>query len=82
MTRGRENAHDSGDTAAMPSPLAILAALLDRLGRDEAAATIAGFAFSPLSGTAFLPKSRPRSRTFVMFSATTPTNRSPARARR
>ncbi len=33
-------------------PLAVLTALFDRLGRDEAAATIAGFAFSPLTATA------------------------------
>jgi hypothetical protein len=33
----------------MRSPLAIVAALLDRLGRYEAAAVIAGFALSPLS---------------------------------
>jgi hypothetical protein len=31
MLRGRENAHDSGDTAAVPSPLAILAASLSGL---------------------------------------------------
>jgi hypothetical protein len=30
-------------------PLAFLAAFLDRLGRDEPAATIAGYAFSPLT---------------------------------
>jgi hypothetical protein len=35
------------------NPLAILAALLDRLGRHEAAATIAGFALSPLTALAF-----------------------------
>ena len=38
------------------TPLAVLAAFLDRLGRYEAAATIAGFAFSPL--TAALPEFR------------------------
>ena len=36
----------------MRSSLAILAALFDRLGRYEPAATIAGFAFSPLSAAA------------------------------
>ena len=30
-------------------PLAILAALFDRLGRHESAATVAGFAFTPLT---------------------------------
>ena len=36
----------------MRSPLAILAALFDRLGRYESAATIAGFALSPLTAAA------------------------------
>jgi hypothetical protein len=39
--------------AVMCSPLAVLASFLDRLGCYEAAATIAGFAFSPLTTTAF-----------------------------
>jgi hypothetical protein len=50
-------------------PLAILAAVFDRLGRYEPAATIAGFAISPLT-------------TYVMSSATTATNHLPAGARR
>jgi hypothetical protein len=37
----------------MRNPLAILAASFDRLGRYEPAATIAGFARSPLSTAAF-----------------------------
>ena len=45
--------HDSGDTTAIRLPLASLAALFDRLGRYEPAATIAGFALSPLSASAF-----------------------------
>jgi predicted ATPase/DNA-binding CsgD family transcriptional regulator len=45
--------HDSGDTTAIRGPLAILAVLFDRLGRYEPAATIAGFALSPLSASAF-----------------------------
>jgi hypothetical protein len=36
----------------MRGPLAVLASLLDRLGRYEPGATIAGFAFSPGSGLA------------------------------
>ena len=36
----------------MRGPLAVLAALLDRLGRYESAATIAGFAVSPFTATA------------------------------
>ena len=43
------NFHDSGNTANMRVALAILAAFLDRLGRYESAATIAGFAFNPLT---------------------------------
>jgi len=43
------NYHDSGNTANLRSPLAVLAALFDRLARYEPGATIAGFAFSPLS---------------------------------
>jgi predicted ATPase len=49
------NYHDSGNTTAIRSPLDILAAFLDRLGRYEPAATIAGFAFSPLTA-AWIPK--------------------------
>jgi hypothetical protein len=37
----------------MRNPLAILASLFDRLGRYEAAATIAGFAVNPLTALAF-----------------------------
>jgi hypothetical protein len=47
------NNHDAGNTAMIRSPLALLAALFDRLGRYESAATIAGFASNPLSGAAF-----------------------------
>ena len=36
----------------MRSPLAVLAALFDRLGRYEPAATIAGFALNPFSASA------------------------------
>ena len=45
--------HDSGNVALIRPALAILAAFLDRLGRCEPAATIAGFAFNPLSATTF-----------------------------
>ena len=41
--------HNSGNTSAIRVPLAVLAALFDRLGRYEPAATIAGFALSPFS---------------------------------
>ena len=45
------NHHDSGNITMIRTPLAVLAAFLDRLGRYEAAATIAGFAFSPLTAS-------------------------------
>jgi tetratricopeptide (TPR) repeat protein len=45
--------HNAGDTTSIRVPLAILAALFDRLGHYEPAATIAGFALSPLSSAAF-----------------------------
>jgi predicted ATPase len=45
--------HDSGNTGLMSVPLAVLAALLERLGRYEPAATIAGFAASPLTAVVY-----------------------------
>jgi hypothetical protein len=45
------NHHDSGNITMIRTPLAVLAAFLDRLGRSEAAATIVGFAFSPLTAS-------------------------------
>ncbi|OBH57009.1 cyclase [Mycobacterium sp. E2479] len=45
--------HDSGSTGLLGQPLTALAVFLDRLGRYEPAATIAGFAASPLSATAY-----------------------------
>ncbi len=47
------NFHDSGNTAVICAPLASLAAFLDRLGHHESAATIAGFALSPLTAVTF-----------------------------
>ena len=47
------NFHDAGNTTMIRFPLAVLAAFLDRLGRDEPAAIIAGFAFSPLTSAAY-----------------------------
>ena len=49
------NYHDSGDTTTIRVPLAILAAFLDRIGCHEPAATIAGFAFDPLTA-AWVPE--------------------------
>jgi predicted ATPase/class 3 adenylate cyclase len=43
------NYHDSGNSEIMRVPLAVLAAFLGRLGRDEPAATMAGHAFGPLT---------------------------------
>ena len=47
------NHHDSGNIAMLHTPLAVLAVVLDRLGRHEPAATIAGFALSPLTAVGF-----------------------------
>ena len=52
VTVAIRNYHDAGDTIYMRSPLAVLAAFFDRLGRYESAATIAGFALSPLTTAA------------------------------
>ena len=46
------NYHDAGNTTTICIELAILAALFDRLGRHEPAATIAGFAISPFTAAA------------------------------
>jgi predicted ATPase len=47
------NCYNAGDTTAIRWPLAVLAILFDRLARYEPAATVAGFALSPLSSAAF-----------------------------
>jgi predicted ATPase len=49
LTLAIRNYHNAGDTTTIRVPLAILAVLFDRLGRCEPAATIAGFALSPLA---------------------------------
>jgi predicted ATPase len=49
VTLAIRNYHESGNTTHMRPPLAVLAAHFDRLGRYESAATIAGFALSPLT---------------------------------
>jgi hypothetical protein len=51
LTLAIRNYHNAGDTTTIRIPLAILAALFDRLGRYEPAATIAGFALSPMAAT-------------------------------
>ncbi|HZQ86960.1 MAG TPA: hypothetical protein VFA83_19090 [Acidimicrobiales bacterium] len=45
--------HDSGETTSLRSPLAVLAGLLDTLGHHHEAATIVGFALSPLTEMAY-----------------------------
>src|SRR6201999_538609 len=47
------NHYESGNTTLISTPLAVLAAFFDRLGRREAAATIAGFTFRPVTATSF-----------------------------
>jgi predicted ATPase len=49
LTLAIRNYHNAGDTTTTRVPLAVLAALFDRLGRHEPAATIAGFALSPIA---------------------------------
>jgi hypothetical protein len=49
LTLAIRNYHNAGDTTAIRVPLASLAVLFDRLGRHEPAATIAGFALSPIA---------------------------------
>jgi predicted ATPase/class 3 adenylate cyclase len=51
LTLAIRNYHNAGDTTTLRVPLAILAVLFDRLGRYEPAATIAGFALSPMAAT-------------------------------
>jgi predicted ATPase len=52
LTLAIRDYHNSGDTL-IRVPLALLAVLFDRLGRYEPAATIAGFALSPLTAAGF-----------------------------
>jgi tetratricopeptide (TPR) repeat protein len=53
LTVAIRNFHNAGDTTTLRVPLGVLAALFARLGRYEPAATIAGFALSPLVAAAF-----------------------------
>ena len=54
----------------MHAPLAMLAAVFDRLGRFEPAAAVAGFALSPMTAARILSSPR-RLPTFARCSATT-----------
>jgi hypothetical protein len=49
LTLAIRNFHNVGDTTVIRLPLSSLAVLFDRLGRYEPAATIAGFALSPIA---------------------------------
>jgi hypothetical protein len=53
LTVAIRNFYDSGSFSIMASPLAVLAAFFDRLGHHQPAATISGFASTPLTRTAF-----------------------------
>ncbi|MGA9677230.1 MAG: hypothetical protein WBR28_18965 [Mycobacterium sp.] len=55
LTLAIRNYRDSGNTTVIRIPLAVLAALLDRLGLKEPAATIAGFVFGTLT-TSWIPE--------------------------
>ncbi len=52
LTLAIRNYHNAGDPTTIRIPLAVLAVLFDRLGRFEPAATIAGFALSPIAAAA------------------------------
>jgi hypothetical protein len=49
LTLAIRNFHNVGDTTVIRLPLSALTVLFDRLGRYEPAATIAGFALSPIA---------------------------------
>jgi predicted ATPase len=49
LSHAIHNYHDSGSFGVMRVPLAALAALLNKLGREAPCATIAGFAFSSIT---------------------------------
>jgi predicted ATPase len=53
LTLAIRNFYDFGNVGLIRSALATLTVFLDRLGRLEPAATTAGFAFSPLTASAF-----------------------------
>jgi predicted ATPase len=53
LTLAIRNYHNAGDTTTIRVPLAILAALFDRLGHYESAAAIAGFALHPIAAAVF-----------------------------
>jgi hypothetical protein len=52
LTLAIRNYHDAGNTTGLRSVLAVLVALLNRLGRHQSAGTMARFALSPLTAVA------------------------------
>ena len=64
----------------MHNPLAILADVFDRLGRHEQAATVSGFAASPMARAGY-PQLEATVTHLREFSATKPTNHSPMPAK-
>jgi predicted ATPase len=53
ITFAIRNIHDSGNIGTFRSPLTTLAIVLDRVGLYESAATIGGFAVSPMTAAAY-----------------------------
>ena len=53
LTLAIRNYHNCGNTTTIRMPLAVLAVLFDRLGCYESAATVAGFALSPIASATF-----------------------------
>jgi predicted ATPase/class 3 adenylate cyclase len=53
LTLAIRNWHNAGNTTTIRLPLVLLAALFDRLGRYEPAATIAGFALNPIAAAGY-----------------------------
>ena len=53
VTLAIRNFHDAGNTTGLRTALAVLTAFFDRLGGCQPAATIAGFALSPLTATSY-----------------------------
>ncbi len=75
------NHHDSGNPTSMRPAMATLSTVLDRMGRYEPAATIAGFASTPFAVAAY-PEFLTTQPTCALSSVNKTTNRSHARARR
>jgi hypothetical protein len=55
VTLAIRNYHDAGNTTMIHGAVAVVATIFDRLGHHEPAATIAGFAFDPVTA-AWMPE--------------------------